>query len=105
MYYVYILRCRDGTLYTGSTPDLQRRLAAHMAGAGAKYTRAHPPLGIAAVWVTTEKSDALRLEYAVKKRLDRAQKLELIARPEALAERWPELAALFERVAEEENHG
>ena len=89
MYYVYILRCRDGTLYTGSTPDLQRRLAAH----------------IAAAWVTAEKSDALRLEYAVKKRLDRAQKLELIARPEALAERWPELAALFERVAEEENHG
>lgn len=86
MYYVYILRCRDGTLYTGMTPDLPRRMAAHRAGTGAKYTRSHPPEELAAVWATEEKTDAMRLEYAVKKRLTRAEKLALIAAPERLGE-------------------
>ena len=44
MWYVYILRCGDGTLYTGSTDDVERRLAAHRAGKGAKYTRGRGPL-------------------------------------------------------------
>ena len=91
MYYVYILRCRDGTLYTGITPDLGRRMAAHVAGTGAKYTRSHPPEEIAAVWRTEEKTDALRLEWAVKKRLTRAQKLSLIADPGRLRELLPGL--------------
>ena len=91
MYYVYILRCRDGTLYTGITPDLGRRMAAHVAGTGAKYTRSHPPEEIAAVWRTEEKTDALRLEWAVKKRLTRAQKLSLIADPGRLGELLPGL--------------
>ena len=86
MYYVYILRCRGGTLYTGITPDLAHRMAAHRAGTGAKYTRSHPPEAIAAVWKTETKNDALRLEYAVKKRLTRSQKLALIAAPERLGE-------------------
>ena len=91
MYYVYILRCRDGTLYTGITPDLGRRMAAHVAGTGAKYTRSHPPEEIEAVWRTAEKNDALRLEWAVKKRLTRAQKLSLIADPGRLGELLPGL--------------
>ena len=86
MYYVYVLRCRGGTLYTGFTPDLGRRMAAHCAGAGAKYTRSHPPEEIEAVWRTEEKNDALRLEYAIKKRLTRAEKLRLIAAPQQLGE-------------------
>jgi putative endonuclease len=86
MYYVYILRCRDGTLYTGITPDLGRRMAAHVVGTGAKYTRSHPPEEIEALWRTAEKNDALRLEWAVKKRLTRAQKLSLIAAPQRLEE-------------------
>ena len=86
MYYVYVLRCRGGTLYTGFTPDLSRRMAAHCAGTGAKYTRSHPPEEIEAVWRTEEKTDALRLEYAIKKRLTRAEKLRLIAAPQRLGE-------------------
>ncbi len=91
MYYVYILRCRGGTLYTGYTPDLGRRMAAHCAGTGAKYTRSHPPEEIEALWRTEEKTDAMRLEYAVKKRLTRAEKLGLIAAPERLWELLPGL--------------
>ena len=44
MWYVYVLRCGDGTLYTGTTDDVARRLAAHRAGKGAKYTRGRGPL-------------------------------------------------------------
>lgn len=94
MYYVYILRCRGDTLYTGITPDVCRRMRAHLDGSGAKYTRSHPPLALEALWRTADKIDAARLEYAVKKRLDRQQKLSLIARPERLRELLPELAEL-----------
>ena len=43
MYYVYVLECRDGSLYAGMTNDLRRRMTLHTAGRGAKYTRSHPP--------------------------------------------------------------
>jgi len=94
MYYVYILRCRGGTLYTGITPDVCRRMSAHMAGTGAKYTRSHKPEALEALWRTGEKNDAARLEYAVKKRLDRRRKLALIADPGRLGELLPALAEL-----------
>ena len=69
MYYVYLLRCEDGSLYTGITSDLQRRLAEHMgqSGRGAKYTRAHRPSGYAGTWTVEDKSAALRLEHRIKK--------------------------------------
>lgn len=77
-WYIYILCCGDGTLYCGSTDDLQRRLESHRAGKGAKYTRGRCPLEM----VYSEKCDsysaALKREYAIKQ-LSRAQKLELIA--------------------------
>ena len=44
-WWVYMLRCRDGSLYTGVTTDVERRFAQHRAGTGAKYTRTHPPEG------------------------------------------------------------
>ena len=91
MYYVYILRCRGGTLYTGITPDPGRRMAAHAAGTGAKYTRSRPPEEMEALWRTAEKNDAMRLEYAVKKRLTRGEKLALIAAPQRLGELLPDL--------------
>ena len=47
-YYVYMLRCRGGSLYTGMTNDVARRMAMHCSGRGAKYTRAHPPEVLAA---------------------------------------------------------
>ena len=77
-YVVYILRCGDGTLYTGITNDLPRRLAAHSSGRGAKYTRGRLPVEL--VWheEQPDKSAALRRELQIKA-LSRAEKLRLIA--------------------------
>lgn len=74
---VYILRCGDGTLYTGCTNDLPRRLEAHRSGKGAKYTRSRPPVELVYQEETADKSAALRREAAIK-RLDRRAKLALI---------------------------
>ena len=75
---VYILRCGDGTLYTGMTDDFEKRLAAHNSGKGAKYTRGRAPLEAVYQEACGSKSDALKREYAIK-RLTRQQKLALIA--------------------------
>ena len=75
---VYLIRCGDGTLYAGVTNDLERRLAAHEAGRGAKYTRGRGPLEIVHVERKRSRSSALRRE-AVLKRLDRRAKLALLA--------------------------
>lgn len=74
---VYILRCGDGTLYTGCTSDLPRRLSAHQSGRGAKYTRSRLPVVLAYREEAADKSSALRREAAIK-RLDRREKLALI---------------------------
>lgn len=70
---VYLLQCRDGSLYTGITVDVQRRFAQHLAGKGARYTRAHPPQRIVAVIEQPDRSSATRAEAAIK-RLSPAQK-------------------------------
>ena len=69
----YILRCSDGSLYTGWTNDITKRLAAHNAGKGAKYTKSRTPVEL----VYVEFFDAMRREYAIKQ-LSRSQKLALI---------------------------
>ena len=74
---LYILRCGDGTLYTGITDDLPRRLKAHRSGKGAKYTRGRGPLELVYREDCPDKSAALRREIAVKK-LSRREKLSLI---------------------------
>ena len=66
-WYVYLLRCGDGTLYAGITDDLDRRLAAHRAGKGAKYTRGRGPLELVYTEEQPDKPAALRREAAVKK--------------------------------------
>ena len=81
--YVYILRCRDGSLYTGYTTDLMRRYAKHCAGTGAKYTKSHPPVSIAAAWQVASKSDALRMECRIKT-LSKQQKESLLLDPSQL---------------------
>lgn len=73
---LYILECKDGTLYTGITDDLERRLAAHNAGKGAKYTRGRGPLKVRYVEHCPDRSSALRREAAIKK-LPREQKIKL----------------------------
>ena len=74
---LYILECGDGTLYTGITDDLMRRLKAHSQGKGAKYTRGRGPLKLRYVESCCDHSAALKLEYRMKQ-LSRAQKLVLI---------------------------
>ena len=76
-WYVYILRCGDGTLYTGITDDIPRRLAAHRSGKGAKYTRGRGPLELVYQEQVPDKSAALRREIQIK-RLRRAEKERLI---------------------------
>ena len=76
-WYVYILRCGDGTLYTGITDDIPRRLAAHRAGKGAKYTRGRGPLELVYQERVPDKPAALRREAAIK-RLRRGEKERLI---------------------------
>ena len=80
-WYVYMLRCGDGTLYTGMTDDVQRRLDAHRAGKGAKYTRGRGPLELAYTEEPPDKSAALRRECAIK-RLRREEKERLIQEKE-----------------------
>ena len=72
-WYLYILRCGDGTLYTGITTDVQRRLAAHRAGKGAKYTRGRTPLELVYQETCGTHSDALKRELTVKA-MKRAEK-------------------------------
>lgn len=80
---LYILRCGDGTLYTGITDDLPRRLKAHRSGKGAKYTRGRGPLTLVYQEPLPDKPAALRREIAVKK-LTRQEKLSLIGEGAAL---------------------
>lgn len=76
-YVVYILRCGDGSLYTGITTDLERRVTVHNSGKGAKYTRSRLPVE-PVYWETApDKSTALRRERAIKA-LSRTEKLKLI---------------------------
>ena len=77
LWYVYILRCGDGTLYTGITDNIPRRLAAHRSGKGAKYTRGRGPLELVYQEQVPDKSAALRREIEIK-RLRRAEKERLI---------------------------
>ena len=84
MYYVYILRCRDETLYTGITTDVERRAAVHNRGKGAKYTRSRLPVTVVYREPQPDKSAALKRELEIKG-LTRDQKLCLIAsKPQTL---------------------
>jgi putative endonuclease len=79
MYCVYILECRDRSLYTGITTDLKRRLAEHKRGKGAHYTASHPPRRIVYREKQPTRGAALKREAEIK-RLTRAEKLALIGR-------------------------
>jgi putative endonuclease len=77
-WYVYIARCADGTLYTGITTDVQRRLVEHNGGRGAKYTAVRRPVTVVYVAPAADRSAASRLERRIKM-LPREEKLSLIA--------------------------
>ena len=78
MWYVYILECRDGTLYTGITNNVNKRLIAHNKGKGAKYTRSRLPVKLRALFNAEDRSKASKEEYRIKQ-LSRAEKMKLIS--------------------------
>ena len=90
MYYIYVLRCIDETLYTGIASDVKRRFSEHCLdkNKGAKYTKSHRPKRMEAIWSVDTRSQALRIESYIKKKT-RADKLKLIAEPEILNETFP----------------
>lgn len=92
-HYVYLLRCADGSLYTGMTPDIARRLRQHVGRLRgcAKYTRSHPVTALALLLTTDTATTARQLEARIK-RLTRAQKDALIADPARLPALCPALA-------------
>jgi putative endonuclease len=85
IWYVYVARCADGTLYCGIARDVAERISAHDAGTGARYTRGRGPLRVVLVRRCRDKSRALRLEYSIKQ-LSRAQKEALVVAPARVAQ-------------------
>lgn len=74
---MYVVRCRDGSLYTGISTDVDARVAQHNAGAGARYTRARGPVQLVHLERKRSRSNALKREAAIKA-LSRTQKIELV---------------------------
>jgi putative endonuclease len=76
-HYVYVVECTDGSLYTGYTTDVERRLREHNAGNGAKYTRGRTPVSLAYTESFETQSSAMAREYTIKQ-LSRSEKERLI---------------------------
>ena len=86
MNYTYILKWKDGSLYTGWTNDLEQRVAAHNTGKGAKYTKARRPVELVYFEEFETKEQAMKREYAIKQ-MARKDKLELVRRKEKADDR------------------
>jgi putative endonuclease len=82
--WVYMLRCHDGSLYTGWTNDLQRRLGRHRDGKASRYTASRLPVQLAAAWPMPDRGAAMREEARIK-RLSRTSKLALLDQAPAIA--------------------
>jgi putative endonuclease len=80
-WFLYLIECQDGSIYTGITVDVAARYAAHAQGIGARYTRSHPPRRLLAVFDYPDRSTASKAEYAVKK-LSADEKRQLVASAE-----------------------
>ena len=85
-WFVYMLRCSDGSLYTGYTDNIERRFLVHQSGKGAKYTRSRLPVELAYQEVLPDKSAALKREASIKN-LSRQQKLQLIGKAEEMTKK------------------
>ena len=77
MWSIYIVKCSDGTLYTGISNDVDKRVTKHNTGKGAKYTKTRCPVELLVTWECGNRSDASKEEYRVKK-LSRKEKFKLI---------------------------
>lgn len=90
-WFVYLLECRDGSLYAGIATDVARRYAEHCAGTGARYTRSHPPLRLLGSSPHVDRASASRAEYAIKQLTP--------ARKRALCAQWVAEAAKRDDIA------
>ena len=92
MFWVYSVLCEDGSVYTGFSDDVKRRIYAHYhrLKTAAKYTKSHKVCGLAALWKCEEETAARKLEYRIK-HLSREKKLLLVSAPEKVLEFFPEL--------------
>ncbi len=77
MYYTYMIRCEDNSLYTGITNDIDKRVNEHLSKTGAKYTKSHKAVKLEVAWKSKDKSLACKLEYHIKQ-LTKHQKENLI---------------------------
>lgn len=77
-WFLYLIECADGSIYTGIARDVAARYAAHASGKGARYTRSHPPAQLLATQAFPDRSSALKAEYRVKQ-LSAAEKRILVA--------------------------
>lgn len=93
MYYIYMVRCADDSLYTGIAADVCRRMREHTqkAAVAAKYTRTRTVTALEGLWRAKDRSHASKLEYAIKQ-LPRQKKLDLLANPALLPQFLPQLA-------------
>ena len=91
MAYVYILKCGDGSYYTGSTTDVERRAIEHTMKlpSGAKYTRARDVIEVSGIWTAPTLPAAAKLEYYIKKKLSHSKKQELTDAPHLLSNYIP----------------
>ena len=94
MYYTYVVRCADGSHYTGIAAKLCRRMREHVEKkpAAAKYTRSHNVVALEGLWRSADRQTASRLEYAIK-HLPREKKMALLQQPQLLGQLLPRLAA------------
>ena len=102
MHYMYVVKCADGTLYTGYSPDVEARVAAHNAGKGAKYTKTRLPVELVARAAFATKHEAMSAEWHFK-RLTRAQKDALLQRASAGEPFEGVLAGEFSLMASEDS--
>jgi len=99
MYYIYMLRCSDNSLYTGITNNLDKRMKTHFTkkNNAAKYTKSRQAMSVEALWETETKSGALKLEARIKK-LVKTKKELLVAHPELLLQFFEDLQDTYEYV-------
>lgn len=79
-WFLYLLECHDGSIYTGITIDVDKRFASHVSGKGARYTRSHPPRQVLAVFPYADRAAASKAEYRIKQ-LSAQQKRALTRQP------------------------
>ena len=79
MFFVYLLRCSDNSLYCGWTTDLEKRIEAHNSGRGAKYTKSRRPVELVYYEECENKSAAMKREWFIKHKMTREEKLKLIS--------------------------